>query len=615
MSKVSPKNQAYWRKRFEILEQASNAYAHQTIRKIDPAFTQAERQIDAEITAWYQRFADNNEITMQEARKLLNSKELAELKWDIDTYIKYGEQNAIDGLWMKELENASAKFHISRLEALKLRTQQAAEVAFGNELDEVDGLARKVLTEGYYHTAFELQKGMGVGWDIGTMDNRKLEKLLSTPWTTDGKTFSDRIWTSKQQLIGEVHNQLTRTCLQGKAPDEAIKNISKKFGVSKSQAGRLVMTEQAYFHSVSQEEAFKELGVEQYEIVATLDSHTSEICQDMDGQHFDMKDYEPGVTAPPFHPWCRSVTCPYFDDDFGSVGERAARDEETGKTYYVPANVKYPEWKKAFVDGGSKSGFTTAEPGDIIKAAGIFEAAKTVAEAIAQTGNYAKVVDLNGIKNLDSLNSLNHALDDLTSKYEINELERIEAFSRGKALAKANFHHLDVKKSFMNKPTDSNSEWSEIVEEYKKKIESTKKLLNGGTLTSKSSIRNWKRYLESLEKEIKFTRYGVSDSYDDVVYATVCHEFGHVIADQYCGQINGDRAWKDAGKLLYSVAQDKQRLIADAFRKAKDTGDIYKISKYASTNSHEFFAEVFSARELGEDLPDYIVEMLERVIK
>ena len=69
---VSPKNKAYWRKRFEILEQSSNAYAQQTIRKIDPAFSQAERQIDAEITAWYQRFANNNEITMQEARKLLN---------------------------------------------------------------------------------------------------------------------------------------------------------------------------------------------------------------------------------------------------------------------------------------------------------------------------------------------------------------------------------------------------------------------------------------------------------------------------------------------------------------------------------------------------------------
>lgn len=387
MSNVSPTNKAYWRKRFEILEQSSNAYAKQAIRKIDPAFAEAERKIDAEITAWYQRFADNNEITMQEARKLLNSKELAELKWDVETYIQYGEKNALDGLWMKQLENASAKFHISRLEALKLRTQQAAEVAFGNELDEVDSLARKVLTEGYYHTAFELQKGVGVGWDIGTIDNRKLEKLLTTPWTTDGKTFSDRIWTSKQQLIGEVHNSLTRTCILGKAPDDAIKTISKKFGVSKSQAGRLVMTEQAYFHSVSQKEAFADLGVEQFEIVATLDSHTSEICQDMDGEHFDMKDYEPGVTAPPFHPWCRSVTCPYFDDDFGSVGERAARDEESGKTYYVPANVKYPEWKKAFVDGGSKKDFTPASLGAIIKAADIAnEHLRTLATSLENLG-------------------------------------------------------------------------------------------------------------------------------------------------------------------------------------------------------------------------------------
>ena len=62
-----------------------------------------------------------------------------------------------------------------------------------------------------------------------------------------------------------------------------------------------------------------------------------------------MKDYEPGVTAPPFHPWCRSVTVPYFDDEF-SLGERAARDED-GKTYYVPADMTYKEWQRSFVEG------------------------------------------------------------------------------------------------------------------------------------------------------------------------------------------------------------------------------------------------------------------------
>jgi SPP1 gp7 family putative phage head morphogenesis protein len=146
--------------------------------------------------------------------------------------------------------------------------------------------------------------------------------------------------------------QLTRACILGKAPDNAINAIARKFKTAKSQAGRLVMTEQAYFHSLSQKEAFDDLDVEEFEIVATLDSHTSTVCQDMDGQHFPMKEYEPGMTAPPFHPWCRSVTVPYFEDNF--TGERAARDAETGKTYYVPDNMDYKEWYKKFVKGGSK---------------------------------------------------------------------------------------------------------------------------------------------------------------------------------------------------------------------------------------------------------------------
>ena len=231
----------------------------------------------------------------------------------------------------------------------RVRTQQAVEVAFGNELDEVDAMVKKIFTNDYYHSIYEMQKGFNIGWEIGQIDERKLEKIVSSPWATDGKHFSERIWNSRTQLVSELHNQLTRTCILEKGPDDAIRAISRKFAVSKNQAGRLVMTEQAYFHSVAQQEAFKELDVEEFEIVATLDSKTSEICQEMDGKHFPMKDYEPGVTAPPFHPWCRSVTVPYFDDEF-SLGERAARDED-GKTYYVPADMTYPEWKESFVDG------------------------------------------------------------------------------------------------------------------------------------------------------------------------------------------------------------------------------------------------------------------------
>lgn len=344
---MAKKSSSYWKDRFEILENVSNKSGQDAYRQIEPAFDKAQMQIQKEIEAWYGRFAKNNEMTIQDARKLLTSQELKELKWDVQEYIKHGRQNQFTQEWIKELENASAKYHISRLEALQIRTQQAIEVAFGNELDEVDAMARKIYTENYYHSIFEIQKGFNVGWDIGQIDERKLDKIIAKPWTNDNKTFKDRIWSSKNQMVNDLHQQLTRTLVLGKAPDEAIealtKYVDKDIKNKKYVAGRLVMTEQAYFHSVSQKEAFNDLDVEEFEIVATLDSHTSAICQDMDGQHFPMKEYEPGATAPPFHVFCRSVTVPYFNDEF-SLGERAARDDK-GNTYYVPSDMTYKDWK------------------------------------------------------------------------------------------------------------------------------------------------------------------------------------------------------------------------------------------------------------------------------
>ncbi len=343
----------YWQKRFEMLEDARNKTAMQTVRSVTPAFDKAQAQIEKEIDAWYARFAKNNQISLQEAKKLLNTKELKEFRWDVEEYIKYGRQNALDQAWMKELENASARFHISRLEALKIRTQNAAERAFGNELDQLDSMAADIYMTDYYHTAYEIQKGLGVGWDVSKIDQRKLDRIVSKPWTTDKQTFSDRIWKSKTQLLDSLNTELTQMCILGKAPDQTIKNIANRMNVSKGQAGRLIMTEAAYFGSVAQKDCFNDLDVEKYEIVATLDNKTSDICQQMDGKVFDMKDFQAGVTAPPFHCWCRSCTVPWFEDN--DDGMRAARDAD-GQTYYVPANMKYQDWKNSFVDGGSKDG-------------------------------------------------------------------------------------------------------------------------------------------------------------------------------------------------------------------------------------------------------------------
>lgn len=351
-------NAEYWKQRFTQLEAAQNRKGATAYLEMEKQYKAAQNELEAQIARWYQRFADSNGISLAQAKQWLKGQDLAEFKWDVKEYIKYGKENAINGAWMQELENASSKFHISRLEALQIQTQNSLETMFAQQLGTMKKALSDVYASGYYHTAYTVQQGFGLGWDIAGLDQAQIEKVLSKPWAVDGYNFSTRIWNSKTKLIGEVHNELSKNLLTGADPQKAIDSLAKKMGTSKSNAGRLVMTEQAYFSSAAQKDCFNDLDVEEYEIVATLDSHTSDICRSLDGKVFKMSDYKPGVTAPPFHVYCRSTTAPHFKDNF-DVGERAARGAD-GKTYYVPDDVTYSEWKKAFVDG-DKSGFAEVQ--------------------------------------------------------------------------------------------------------------------------------------------------------------------------------------------------------------------------------------------------------------
>lgn len=351
-------NAEYWKQRFTQLEAAQNRKGAGAYLEIEKQYKAAQNELEAQIARWYQRFADSNGISLAQAKQWLKGQDLAEFKWDVKEYIKYGKENAINGAWMQELENASSKFHISRLEALQIQTQNSLETMFAQQMGTMKKALSDVYASGYYHTAYAVQQGFGLGWDIAGLDQAQIEKVLSKPWAVDGYNFSTRIWNSKTKLIGEVHNELSKNLLTGADPQKAIDSLAKKMGTSKSNAGRLVMTEQAYFSSAAQKDCFNDLDVEEYEIVATLDSHTSDICRSLDGKVFKMSDYKPAVTAPPFHVYCRSTTAPHFKDNF-DAGERAARGAD-GKSYYVPDDVTYSEWKKAFVDG-DKSGFAEVQ--------------------------------------------------------------------------------------------------------------------------------------------------------------------------------------------------------------------------------------------------------------
>ena len=58
-----------------------------------------------------------------------------------------------------------------------------------------------------------------------------------------------------------------------------------------------------------------------------------------------------------------------------------------------------------------------------------------------------------------------------------------------------------------------------------------------------------------------------------------------------------------------------EREIGNVYKKAIDNGDAKKISVYASTNQQEFISEAYSQIRAGIETPDYIVDIVEKVLK
>lgn len=342
------KSQDYWKERMQELEEREYAKTTEYYKDLKKQFYIAQRNLQMDIEYWYQRLALNNDISLAAAKKLLNKDELEEFHWTVEEYIKWGKENALTQLWHKKLENASAKVHINRLEAMKLQIQQHAEMLYHNYEHGTSKLLSEIYEDAYYHTAYEITKGNSVGSSLFRLDTNKIDKVIKTPWGQDGKVFSDRIWQDKEKLVGELHTELTQSLIRGENPDKAAKRLAEKMGTKITSARTLVYTETAAISSSAQKDCFSDLDVEEFEVVETLDRHTCEVCGGMDGKHFPMSDFQIGVTAPPFHPNCRGCTCPYFDDEF-TTGKRIARDE-TGKQYFVPENTTYEEWKEAFVE-------------------------------------------------------------------------------------------------------------------------------------------------------------------------------------------------------------------------------------------------------------------------
>lgn len=253
----------------------------------------------------------------------------------------------------------------------------------------------------------------------------------------------------------------------------------------------------------------------------------------------------------------------------------------------------------------SKGKVDIGKPAETAKAQ-IFTPAKTKEEAEEYAHKFAVNVDY-GKLSLDNANIINETLTELTEKYPINRVENLKTNARLKnAKARADYNTLEINPKIATLKVDDEqvfSEYRKLIEEYEERMQTA----------SPDMKKRYRRGIEQLEEKLKYSSWSVSSRGEgaDGVKRTIVHEYGHILADQYIGQINGIRANKkansrEAGNIKWSIHT--------TYRKAKQNGDIYNISNYAASDEQEFFAETFAMYYLKEKLPDYITEMIKEVL-
>ncbi len=349
--KALGENGAYWAQRMRFYEQACARKNAKITAEIDAAFSKANSDIERDLEYWYGRLAKNNGISLAAARRLLDAGELAEFKWSVDEYMAKAMQSG-NGRWLKELENASARVHISRLDAMKISMRNTLESAFGRENSIVTKMAGETYRDAVRHTAAEMEKLFKAEFNIGEIDDEKIRKLIRKPWTPDARTFSDRIWAKKNEMINALQEELTRGCIYGRSLDETIARMEKfvdaKFKNAKYAARRIVVTESAFFRVLGTRDELAAIGVEEFQVDLPIDAKTCEICREMNGRIFPMSEFAVGLNAPPFHPNCENGSIiPVMDEDFEAALKEVRESGDQGESKFNSPTDENAQYSKS----------------------------------------------------------------------------------------------------------------------------------------------------------------------------------------------------------------------------------------------------------------------------
>lgn len=253
--------------------------------------------------------------------------------------------------------------------------------------------------------------------------------------------------------------------------------------------------------------------------------------------------------------------------------------------------------------------------------------AKTVKEAeelIIKRG-IAKSVDYSFVKDIKVANEINRTLFNLKNEFDFNpiDIKKMDRSGMNKgALMSANGGVLNINPSMFKDLKKLSKIHLSSTENYRGIILKNIEIIKRNIEFTKGRAENykWVNELKKHEAKLNFERFTVSYSEETVIKNTVNHEFGHILTDQRTG-LQNELYFLDKkhlnnvdGRLFKKeYVNELNREWVQIYNSSMNNGDIYRISKYASTNHKELFSESFVMyRNNDSNLPKVIKEFMDK---
>lgn len=463
-----------------------------------------ENDIEKETLSWLKKYATNENVSLKQAAQSLSSIDSTKFSMTLEEF----EAKARSGGYDKVLNSEYYKSRIARLKDLQAQLSKMAEPYADNEANYMELAKVEQYKNTYLFDNYSNYVVLGEVVNLNHFNEQAIKDLVYQPW--HGKTFSQRIWKNYTKILPEVLTDgLLRGVLLGQSPKKITSILRSKFkNIKESYLHRLVVTELGHTYEQATSQFYKDSDIKHYQYLATLESHTCEVCARLDGKVFKVKDEKSGVNYPLIHPYCRCTTMPY-DETLPPIETRWYRDPKTGKGAWGKL-MSFNSWKKYQESVNPEIGYNIKKIAPYIT----FKEARALSNYVSSDSYKINYLLRSGSKldeaDKEMIKDLDHLLKKLPKYRNSNPLQRDYFF--GSDEETLNFVEMMTKTDYFEDPayiSTSKSHYGEGTEQIHVIIKKSKSGADiSGYNTSEKEVL-FPRNTKFIVKKIYYSEQGV----------------------------------------------------------------------------------------------------------